>query len=131
MTDQPTAPPENGPAPSDAHVIAGNRQPAYDAVFAYIRRLPNRDHADVVRNAMIWRAVSAALDAMGAGMCVSSHCVEGGHVLMPRPAGLANEWVLDGVRADVETPEPPAGYVDPNPTIPSIDLASSKETPDA
>lgn len=44
------------------------RQPAYDAVFAYIRQQP-RDFlpATVVdRNAMIWRAVNAALDAQAA-----------------------------------------------------------------
>ena len=43
------------------------RQPAYDAVFAYIRQQP-RDFLPttvVGRNAMIWRAVHAALDAMG------------------------------------------------------------------
>lgn len=42
------------------------RQPAYDAVFAYIRSQP-RDFLPstvVDRNAMIWRAVHAALDAM-------------------------------------------------------------------
>lgn len=42
------------------------RQPAYDAVFAYIRSQP-RDFLPrtvVGRNAMIWRAVHAALDAM-------------------------------------------------------------------
>lgn len=41
------------------------RQPAYDAVFAYIRQQP-RDFLPttvVGRNAMIWRAVHAALDA--------------------------------------------------------------------
>lgn len=43
------------------------RQPAYDAVFAYIRQQP-RDFLPttvVERNAMIWHAVHAALDAMG------------------------------------------------------------------
>lgn len=42
------------------------RQPAYDAVFAYIRQQP-RDFLPttvVDRNAMIWHAVHAALDAM-------------------------------------------------------------------
>ncbi|WP_406735373.1 hypothetical protein OG508_28170 [Streptomyces sp. NBC_01108] len=41
-------------------------QPAYDAVFAYIRSQP-RDFLPttvVGRNAMIWHAVHAALDAM-------------------------------------------------------------------
>jgi hypothetical protein len=43
------------------------RQPAYEAVFAYIQEQP-RDFVPttvVDRNAMIWRAVHAALDAMG------------------------------------------------------------------
>lgn len=43
------------------------RQPAYDAVFAYIRQQPHGFLPTTVvdRNAMIWRAVHAALDAMG------------------------------------------------------------------
>lgn len=43
------------------------RRPAYDAVFAYIREQP-RDFLPttvVDRNAMIWHAVDAALDAVG------------------------------------------------------------------
>jgi hypothetical protein len=43
------------------------RQPAYDAVFAYIRQQP-RDFLPttvVERNAVIWSAVHAALDAIG------------------------------------------------------------------
>ncbi|MGW5691520.1 hypothetical protein ACWEWX_11315 [Streptomyces asiaticus] len=54
------------------------RQPAYDAVFAYIRQQP-RDFlpATVVdRNTMIWRAVHAALDAMNAPS-ITSHTYEG------------------------------------------------------
>lgn len=59
------------------------RQPAYDAVYEYIRALggylpPDRVH----RNALIWRAVSAALGATPVGQCVASHCVEGGHILL-------------------------------------------------
>lgn len=58
------------------------RQPAYDAVYDYIRRLgdylpPDRRH----RNAIIWRAVHAALDATPVGRCISSHCVEGDRIL--------------------------------------------------
>jgi hypothetical protein len=58
------------------------RQPAYDAVYEYIRRLgpylpPDPRH----RNAVIWRAVHAALEATPVGRCISSHCVEGGHIL--------------------------------------------------
>lgn len=43
------------------------RQPAWDAVFAYIRTLPLEPHRPtaVERNAMIWRAVNAALTAVG------------------------------------------------------------------
>lgn len=58
------------------------RQPAYDAVYEYIRALgdylpPDPRH----RNAIIWRAVQAALDATPVGRCVSSHCVEGDHMI--------------------------------------------------
>lgn len=63
------------------------RQPAYDAVYEYIRNLGAYLPPDPVhRNAIIWRAVSAALDATPVGRCVSSHCVEGDHIL---PLG---EW---------------------------------------
>ncbi|MFE0651373.1 hypothetical protein ACFVZH_22570 [Streptomyces sp. NPDC059534] len=63
------------------------RQPAYDAVYAYIRSLGNHlPPYPVERNAMIWRAVNAALDAMSVGRCVSSHCVEGDHVIDLGPA---------------------------------------------
>ncbi|MFF7527322.1 hypothetical protein [Streptomyces pseudovenezuelae] len=51
----------------DASVQDDPRQPAYDAVFAYIRSQP-RDFLPttvVGRNAMIWDAVHAALDAVG------------------------------------------------------------------
>ncbi|MFI5895700.1 hypothetical protein ACIA5D_36955 [Actinoplanes sp. NPDC051513] len=37
-----------------------SRQPAYDAVFAVIRREPS----NVFENARVWRAVEAALNAM-------------------------------------------------------------------
>ncbi|KND45425.1 hypothetical protein [Streptomyces stelliscabiei] len=58
------------------------RQPAYDAVYEYIRRLGTYLPPDPVhRNAVIWRAVHAALGATPVGRCVSSHCVEGGHIL--------------------------------------------------
>ncbi|MFJ6559929.1 hypothetical protein ACIQMV_08610 [Streptomyces sp. NPDC091412] len=73
--DEPTAP---GPDP---------RQPAYDAVFAYLRRLGDRMPADPNhRNAIIWRAVHEALDATPVGRCVSSHCIEGDHVLEVKEA---------------------------------------------
>ncbi|MCX5209772.1 hypothetical protein OG689_10800 [Kitasatospora sp. NBC_00240] len=54
--------PDQTPAPT-----ADPRQPAWDAVFAYIRTLP-RDTprlSVVERNAVIWRAVNAALVALG------------------------------------------------------------------
>jgi len=58
------------------------RQPAYDAVYEYIRALGEYMPPDPVhRNAVIWRAVHAALGATPVGRCVSSHCVEGGHIL--------------------------------------------------
>jgi len=54
--------------PTDGQAVpADPRQAAYDAVFAYIRQQP-RDFLPttvVDRNAMIWHAVHAALDAVG------------------------------------------------------------------
>lgn len=46
---------------------ADPRQPAWDAVFAYIRTLPREGGRPSVveRNAMIWRGVNAALVAVG------------------------------------------------------------------
>lgn len=70
------------PAPDDAQIRPDPRQPAHEAVYEYIRNLgpylpPDTPH----RNALIWRAVTAALDATPVGRCVSSHCVEGSHVI--------------------------------------------------
>lgn len=63
-------------------VVPDPRQPAYDAVYEYIRGLGEYMPPDPVhRNAVIWRAVHAALGATPVGRCVSSHCVEGGHIL--------------------------------------------------
>ncbi|WP_075737501.1 hypothetical protein [Streptomyces acidiscabies] len=63
MTDPTT------PAPP----TAAHRQPAYDAVFAYIRSFGEDLPTDLVgRNAMIWRAVNAALDAMAAAPAPSA-----------------------------------------------------------
>lgn len=46
------------------------KQPAYDAVYGYIRSLPDEGlnalpSSVVERNAVIWHAVHAALDAVG------------------------------------------------------------------
>lgn len=54
---------------SAAPNLAAIRQPAYDAVSAYISTLPSEGvtalpSSTVTRNAMIWRGVNAALDAM-------------------------------------------------------------------
>jgi hypothetical protein len=58
------------------------RQPAYDAVYEYIRALGEYlPPGPVHRNAIIWRAVHAALEAAPVGRCVSSHCVEGDHII--------------------------------------------------
>ena len=58
------------------------RQPAYDAVYEYIRKLGGYLPPDTVhRNAVIWRAVNAALGATPVGRCVASHCVEGDHMV--------------------------------------------------
>lgn len=75
--------PDNSqPEQTDAAVIAAARKPAYDAVYAYIGTLPPDESRSVERNARIWRAVNAALNAMNVGRCVSSHCVEGDHLLI-------------------------------------------------
>lgn len=54
-------------APAAAGQHEDFRQPAYDAVFAYIRQQPLDFLPTTVvdRNAMIWHAVHAALDAVG------------------------------------------------------------------
>lgn len=58
------------------------RQSAYDAVYEYVRGLgPYLPPDPVHRNAIIWRAVHTALGATPTGRCISSHCVEGGHIL--------------------------------------------------
>jgi hypothetical protein len=76
-------PPSDEELNSVLPVYPDARQPAYDAVYEYIRRLgpylpPDQAH----RNAIIWRAVHSALAATPVGRCVSSHCVEGDHVLI-------------------------------------------------
>ncbi|AMW11634.1 hypothetical protein A4E84_20330 [Streptomyces qaidamensis] len=75
-------PPSDEELNSPLPVRPDPRQPAYDAVYEYIRGLgdylpPDRVH----RNAVIWRAVQGALDAAHVGRCVSSHCVEGDHMV--------------------------------------------------
>lgn len=58
------------------------RQAAYGAVYEYIRELGDYMPPTVAhRNAVAWRAVHAALDATHVGRCISSHCVEGDHIL--------------------------------------------------
>ncbi|MET9073903.1 hypothetical protein ABZX95_17385 [Streptomyces sp. NPDC004232] len=94
MTEQTTTEAEGRPEPPSNEELAraaaeaasrpDPRQAAYDAVYAYIRELGNYLPADpVLRNAIIWRAVHAALDATPVGRCISSHCVEGDHILDP------------------------------------------------
>ncbi|MFJ8995623.1 hypothetical protein ACIRQH_35110 [Streptomyces sp. NPDC102279] len=75
-----------GPAPEEPNpalpVQPDPRQPAYDAVYEYIRGLgPYLPPDPVHRNAILWRAVHAALGATTVGLCVSSHCVEGDHMV--------------------------------------------------
>ncbi|GGZ51574.1 hypothetical protein [Streptomyces rubiginosohelvolus] len=78
---------EDSPGPDESESairdLVHRRQPAYDAVYAYIRTLPVEPTPS--RNAHIWHAVGAALDAMHVGQCVSSHCVEGDHVVWLEP----------------------------------------------
>jgi hypothetical protein len=48
--------------------VTTTRQPAYDAVYSVIRTLAPRssdEYGIAVENARVWRAVEAALDAMG------------------------------------------------------------------
>lgn len=78
---RPEPPADEDPNPA-LPVRPDPRQPAYDAVYEYIRKLgpylpPDPRH----RNAIIWRAVNAALGATPVGRCISSHCVEGDHIL--------------------------------------------------
>lgn len=80
-----SAPSEEGatePSHDTAQVRPDPRQPAYDAVYENIRDLGNYLPPDTAhRNAIIWRAVRAALDATPVGRCMSSHCVEGDHFI--------------------------------------------------
>ncbi|MEU0354988.1 hypothetical protein [Streptomyces cyaneofuscatus] len=70
------------PARDAAQVRPDPRQPAYDAVYENIRSLGGYLPPDAAhRNAVIWRAVQAALDATPVGRCMSSHCVEGDHII--------------------------------------------------
>lgn len=80
MSQPENDPRANEPARTVADMVTDARKPAYDAVYDYIRSLPPTSDA-VVRNARIWNAVHAALDAMDVGRCVSSHCVDGDHTL--------------------------------------------------
>lgn len=75
-------PPSDDEPNSVLPVTPDPRQPAYDTVYDYIRRLgdylpPDPRH----RNAVIWRAVHAALGATPVGRCVSSHCAEDDHMI--------------------------------------------------
>lgn len=103
MIDQPEAPAETDPAPSDADVIAERRTPAYTAVRDYIRQHPGLEATTV---SIIWRTLELGLDAMQVGQCESSHCVEGGHVIIAKPTG--------------ETPDWPRGAPDPQPAPPTV-----------
>jgi hypothetical protein len=77
------------PALDEAPVRPDPRQPAWDAVYEYIRSLGTYLPPDSVhRNAVIWHAVQAALGATPVGRCVSSHCVEGDHSV---DLGIAGE----------------------------------------
>jgi hypothetical protein len=80
---------------------ADPRQPAYDAVFAYIREQP-RDFVPttvVDRNAMIWRAVHAALDAVGVPGTASAPTDQ---AACPDPIECSHEAALGETRARVE-----------------------------
>lgn len=75
------------------------RQPAFDAVFAYIRRQPvDFLPATVVdRNAMIWHAVDAALNATPDGRCVSSGSAEGDRIPLDNLTSDALDALYDRI----------------------------------
>ncbi|MFE7128930.1 hypothetical protein [Streptomyces sp. NPDC057617] len=89
------------------------RRPAYNAVYALIRTLPPVANP-AARNALIWRAATAALDGARVGHCVSSHCVEGDHVLMSR----AEYDESRALPALLRTPEPDRTDVQAEPVRP-------------
>jgi hypothetical protein len=53
------------------------RQPAYDAVFTFIRSLPS---SDIARNGVIWQAVTSALDAANVPDCQAAGHDSGSHI---------------------------------------------------
>ncbi|MFD3638187.1 helix-turn-helix domain-containing protein [Streptomyces griseus] len=70
------------PARETVQLRPDPRQPAYDAVYENIRSLGEYLPPDTAhRNALIWRAVQAALDVTPVGRCMSSHCVDGDHII--------------------------------------------------
>jgi len=74
-------PPSENELDTALPVVPDPRQPAYDAVYEYIRTLGSYLPPDTAhRNAIIWRAVQAALGATPVGRCTSSHCVEDSHI---------------------------------------------------
>jgi hypothetical protein len=68
LADTTVAPVGEATDPTDDDpATAPERQPAYDAVYAYIRQLGDEmPGSKIQRNAIIWHAVAAALDAMDA-----------------------------------------------------------------
>lgn len=86
------------------------RQPAFDAVYAYIRALGQHLPPDPVhRNAIIWRAVTTALDATPVGRCISSHCVEGDHILDLDSTPTPPPEAADGRES---APQAPGGHTE-------------------
>ncbi len=74
------------------------RQPAFDAVFDVIRRIPST----VQENARVWRAVEAALDAMNVPKESPPTDVrpDGEHARIGGNSGHGHAWPRpDGVRA--------------------------------
>ena len=61
--------------------MSSPRQPAYDAVYAVIRQHPPRaqgGYEQAAENARVWRAVEAALDAVGVPRFVPTYEVLSG-----------------------------------------------------
>jgi hypothetical protein len=96
--------------PAEQAPDTGPRQPAYDAVYAYIGST-NRVPGDLVtRNAMIWRAVHAALDAVlpapaeckqcgDAGACNGGPCPLAPAAVSAVPGQADNELLPDRLEA--------------------------------
>lgn len=98
---------------------------AFNAVYAYIQELGDHLPTDTAhRNATIWRAVHAALDATPAG--ISSHHVEDDHILI---VTRTRTWIVRTADEDNSQTADGLVYVPaPDSTHPGLDFASMYST---